>query len=76
MDTTKLKLPAGVAALLLCLLLVAIGLDPTRTQIGAVSGAIVGGLAASAVTGGSLPATLAGIVGGAVAGYEIGRRMQ
>ncbi|HXF66732.1 MAG TPA: osmotically inducible lipoprotein OsmB [Burkholderiales bacterium] len=75
MDTTKLRIPAGVAVAIVCLLLAVIAVNPSRAQIGTVAGALAGGLALSAVTGGSVLGTLAGVAGGAVVGYEIGKRM-
>ncbi len=48
--------------------------NPTRQEIGTVSGAVVGGLAGSALTGNPL-GTVAGAGAGAYVGNRIGREL-
>lgn len=65
---------APEAALALCAALLLSGCsgNPTRQEIGTVSGAVVGGLAGSALTGNPL-GTVAGAGAGAYVGNRIGR---
>lgn len=60
-----------VALLVMVPWLTACSSNPSKQDIGMVSGAIVGGVVGSALTGGST----AGTVGGAAAGTYIGSRI-
>lgn len=64
------------AALLVTLSLCACSSNPTREQIGTVSGAVVGGIVGSALTGGSNVGTIGGAAAGGYIGHEIGRQMK
>jgi osmotically inducible lipoprotein OsmB len=55
--------------------LAACGSNPTREQIGTVGGAVVGGAAGHAVTGGSTIGTVGGAAAGAIIGKEVGENM-
>lgn len=67
---------AGSVIVLLLIAVVALGLagctsNPSKQDIGTVSGAVIGGIVGSTLTGGSG----AGTVGGAAAGSYIGNRI-
>ena len=62
-----------VALCIACSLLVGCG-NPTREDVGIAGGAVVGGLAGHALTGGSTAGTIGGAVGGAFLGREVARR--
>lgn len=49
--------------------------NPTRQEIGTVTGAVVGGIVGSALTGGSTVGTVGGAAAGAVAGNKIGKEL-
>jgi hypothetical protein len=63
----------GAAAL--CLTLGACMSNASNTQIGAVTGAVAGALAGSALTG-NVGGAIAGMAIGGAAGYEIGKNMK
>lgn len=63
---------SAIAAVLLAGLLSGCSGNPTKQEIGTVSGAVVGGLAGSALTGNPI-GTLAGAGAGAYVGNRIGR---
>ena len=67
----KFQLTARVALLVMLPWLAACNSNPSKQDIGMVSGAIVGGVVGSAVTAGST----AGTVGGAAAGGYLGNRI-
>lgn len=50
--------------------------NPTRQEIGTVSGAVVGGIVGSALTGGSTAGTVAGAAVGGVVGNRVGKDME
>jgi osmotically inducible lipoprotein OsmB len=50
------------------------GTNPTNQQIGTAGGAVLGGVAGSAITGGSTAGTVGGAAVGGVIGNEVGRR--
>lgn len=50
--------------------------NPTRQEIGTVSGAVVGGIVGSSLTGGSTVGTVGGAAVGGVIGNRIGREME
>ncbi|HEY6895897.1 MAG TPA: glycine zipper domain-containing protein [Rhodocyclaceae bacterium] len=62
---------ASLTAIAAALLLAGCNSNPTKEQIGTVSGAVVGGIVGSTLTGGSG----VGTVGGAAAGSYIGNRI-
>ena len=68
-----MKLESTVRAAILVVVpwLAACNSNPTREEIGTVSGAVIGGIVGSSLTGGST----AGTVGGAAAGGYIGNRI-
>lgn len=70
----KTKIPAGIAAGLLILSLTACGSNPTRQQVGVVTGTVVGGVVGSALTGGSTAGTVAGAAAGGLVGNELSKR--
>lgn len=49
--------------------------NPTREDIGTVTGAVVGGVAGSVLTGGSTAGTVGGAVVGGYVGREAGKEM-
>lgn len=49
--------------------------NPSREDIGTVTGAVVGGVTGSALTGGSTLGTIGGAVGGGYVGKRIGKGM-
>jgi Predicted outer membrane lipoprotein len=67
------KLTAGA---FLVLSLTACSTPPTKQQIGTATGAVVGGIVGSAVTGGSTVGTIGGAAAGGVVGNEIAKRMK
>ncbi len=67
----KVQAIARVALLVMVPWLAACTGNPSRQEIGMVSGAIVGGVVGSALTGGST----VGTVGGAAAGTYVGNRI-
>ncbi|MFA4968535.1 MAG: glycine zipper 2TM domain-containing protein [Sulfuritalea sp.] len=67
----KVQSTARVALLLMLPWLAACNSNPSRQDIGMMSGAVVGGIVGSTVTGGST----VGTVGGAAAGSYIGNRI-
>lgn len=68
------RAPGAALALCAALLLAGCSGNPTRQEIGTVSGAVVGGLAGSALTGNPL-GTVAGAGAGAYVGNRIGREL-
>lgn len=71
--TTRLTIPLLLAALL------AVGgcnSNPTKQEIGTVSGAVVGGIVGSTLTGGSTVGTVAGAAAGGLVGSHIGKEME
>lgn len=67
------KLIAIIGALSLALTLTACG-TPTRQQVGIGTGAVLGGVAGSAVTNGSTIGTLGGAAVGGVIGNEVTKK--
>jgi osmotically inducible lipoprotein OsmB len=65
-----------IAAAFLALSLTACSTPPTKQQIGTATGAVVGGIVGSAVTGGSTIGTIGGAAAGGVVGNEIAKRMK
>lgn len=63
-------------ALLSALALSACSANPTRQEIGTVSGAVVGGIVGSALTGGSGVGTVGGAAAGSYIGNRIGSQMK
>lgn len=60
----------SISLLALLLLVAACSSNPTKQEIGTVSGAVVGGIVGTSLTGSS-----AGAIGGAAAGAYIGNRI-
>jgi len=50
--------------------------NPTRQEIGTVTGAVVGGVVGSALTGGSTAGTVVGAGAGAYVGNRVGKDME
>ena len=50
--------------------------NPTRQEIGTVSGAVIGGIVGSSLTGGSTVGTVGGAAVGGVVGNRIGKEME
>ncbi|HZW21031.1 glycine zipper 2TM domain-containing protein [Noviherbaspirillum sp.] len=71
MNTSRLFSIAG--ALTLALSLTACG-TPTRQQVGIGAGAVIGGVAGSAITDGSTLGTLGGAAVGGVVGNEVSKK--
>ncbi|HWU84091.1 MAG TPA: glycine zipper domain-containing protein, partial [Rhodocyclaceae bacterium] len=76
MDTRRM----GVVLLLAMFVIIGAALsgcssNPSKQDIGTVSGAVVGGIVGSALTGGSTVGTVAGAGAGAYAGNRIGRQL-
>jgi osmotically inducible lipoprotein OsmB len=76
MDSRKM----GVVVLMMMFVVIGAALsgcssNPSKQDIGMVSGAVVGGVVGSALTGGSTVGTVAGAGAGAYAGNRIGRQM-
>lgn len=67
---------AGLTAIAAALLLAGCNANPTKEQIGTVSGAVVGGIVGSTLTGGSGVGTVGGAAAGAYLGNQIGRDLQ
>lgn len=65
-------------ALLIAATVVVMGCNsnPTRQEIGTVSGAVVGGIVGSSLTGGSTVGTVAGAAAGGVVGNRIGKELE
>ena len=67
---TKILMSAAVASLIA---LTGCGTNPTNAQIGTATGAVLGGVAGSALFGGTL-ATVGGAAAGALIGNEVGKK--
>ena len=67
---TKLLMSVAAASLIA---LTGCSTNPTNAQIGTAAGAVIGGVAGSAVFGGPI-GTLGGAAAGAVIGNEIGKK--
>lgn len=67
---------ARVALLALVPWLAACTSNPSRQDIGMVSGAIVGGVVGSALTGGSTAGTVGGAAAGTYIGHQIAKEMK
>lgn len=63
------------AIALLALVLSGCNSNPSRQEIGTVSGAVVGGIVGSAVTGRTGVGTVGGAAAGAYVGNKIGREL-
>lgn len=50
--------------------------NPTREDIGTVTGAVVGGVTGSVLTGGSTAGTIGGAVAGGFVGKQVGKELQ
>lgn len=50
--------------------------NPSKQDIGTVSGAVVGGIVGSSLTGGSTAGTVAGAAVGGLVGNRIGKEME
>ena len=50
--------------------------NPTKQEIGIVSGAVVGGIVGSSLTAGSTAGTVAGAAAGSLAGKRIGKEFE
>jgi osmotically inducible lipoprotein OsmB len=74
MKTTTTKL--GLAALAAASILTGCSSNPTKQEIGTVSGAVVGGIVGSALTGGSGVGTVGGAAAGSYIGNRIGSQMR
>jgi len=60
---------------LFALNLAACGSNPSKEQIGTVGGAVLGGAAGHAITGGGAIGTVGGAAAGAIIGKEVGENM-
>ena len=67
---SKLLMSVAAAALIT---LTGCGTNPTNAQIGTATGAVLGGVAGSAILGGTL-GTVGGAAAGALIGNEIGKK--
>ena len=54
--------------------LTACGTNPSNAQIGTATGAVLGGVAGSAISGGSTLGTVGGAAAGALIGNEVGKK--
>lgn len=71
----KIRTQASIAAALFALALGGCS-DMSRTEKGTVAGAAIGGVAGSALTGGSALGTVGGAVAGGVVGHEVGENRE
>ena len=69
----KTRIQASIAATLFALVLGGCA-DMSRQEKATVAGAVVGGVAGHAVSGGSSAGTVGGAVVGGVVGHEVGKR--
>lgn len=70
------RLTTGIAAALMCVgLLAACGTNPSKQEVGTVGGAVLGGVAGSALTGGSVLGTVGGAAAGGLVGNQVGKGM-
>lgn len=67
---------AAVVAMLAVLSLSACSSNPSKQDVGTVSGAIIGGVVGSALTGGSGVGTIGGAAAGGYIGSRIGRDLE
>jgi len=72
----KFQSTARVAILVMLPWLAACNSNPSRQDIGMVSGAIVGGVVGSAITGGSTVGTVGGAAAGSYIGTQIAKEMK
>lgn len=72
----KVQTTARMALLVMLPWLAACTSNPSKQDIGMVSGAIVGGVVGSAVTGGSTVGTVGGAAAGSYAGRQIAKEMK
>jgi osmotically inducible lipoprotein OsmB len=66
---------ATVLSILAVISLAACSSNPTKQEIGTVTGAVVGGIVGSSVTGGSGVGTVGGAAAGSYIGNRIGREL-
>lgn len=71
----KVQSTARVALLVMVPLLAACSSNPSKQEIGMISGAIVGGVVGSAITGGSTVGTVGGAAAGTYIGNQIAKEM-
>jgi len=71
----KIRTQASIAAAVAALALGGCA-DMTPSEKGTVAGAAIGGVAGSALTGGSTLGTVGGAVAGGVVGHEVGERRE
>jgi osmotically inducible lipoprotein OsmB len=69
--TTKFLMSVAAASLMA---LSGCGTSPTNAQIGTATGAVLGGVAGNAVSGGSTLGTVGGAAAGALIGNEVGKK--
>lgn len=72
--STKLLISVTAASLLTLGTLSGCGTNPTRAQVGTATGAVIGGVAGNAISGGSTLGTVGGAAAGALIGNEIGKK--
>ena len=70
----KIRLLATSCALAATMAATGCGHNPSNQTIGTAGGAVLGGAAGSAVTGGSTLGTVGGAAVGGIIGNEVGRR--
>lgn len=63
-------------AMLAAISLAACSANPTKREVGTVSGAVVGGIVGSALTGGSGIGTIGGAAAGSYVGNRIGSQLE
>ena len=77
MKTTAAAFPALLLVVFVMVVMLAgCNSNPSKQDIGTVSGAVVGGIVGSSLTGGSTAGTVAGAAIGGVVGNRIGKEME
>jgi osmotically inducible lipoprotein OsmB len=70
------KAAMSMPLLAVCVALSADASNPSNSQIGTATGAVVSGVVGSALTGGSTVGTVGGAAAGALIGHEIGKKVK
>jgi osmotically inducible lipoprotein OsmB len=76
MEFPMLQKNAVLLSALLALSLCGCSSNPSKQDIGTVSGSVVGGVVGAVVTGGSTWGTVAGAAAGGLVGNKIGKDME
>lgn len=72
----KVQAAARVALLVMVPWLAACSSNPSKQDIGMISGAVIGGVVGSALTGGSTVGTVGGAAAGGYIGTQIAKEMK